>query len=67
MNVPDEKEMIAKLTTNNYNVWIEPMEGQDMEQLLKKTTQIYTKRSLENGVIRIFDNDRRKEFYKEAL
>ena len=59
--------MIAKLTTKAHTVWVEPMDGQDMEQLIKKTSKIYQKRSLENGVIRIFDNERKKEFYKYAL
>jgi hypothetical protein len=59
--------MIAKLTTNNFTVWVEPMDGQDMVKLINKTTQIYQKRNLENGIIRIFDNDRKEEYYKEAL
>ena len=49
-------EMTATLTTKNYVVRVEPMNGQDLETLVKKVKQIYSKRSLQNGIIEVIGN-----------
>ena len=54
--------MKAKLTTKNHTVWVEPVEGQSLEELVKKVKQIYTKRGLTNGIVTVYDKE---EIYKQ--